>query len=338
MISPAAQSHPHVVDVTRRPDLFIIGAPKSGTTSLYEYLDGHPDVYMSPVKEPFYFCPDVQGGVRRHLRFGDDVEEYLSLFEGAREEKHLGEASTRYFVSRVAPELIHEFQPEARIVAMVRNPVDMIYALHSERVFHDAEDITDFEQALAADDDRRAGQRLPDGANELGAVYREHARVGEQLERWIDVFGRNNIHVIVFDDFSTNTPGAFQELLTFLDVDPLYRPPSFAIHNASHRQRRGPVRALLDSRLAQSIRRDVLPSVLGQGTTSRVARSLRRSRLVRRPTSRAALNPDLLLQLQREFGPDVALLSELLDRDLGALWFGVPSRLRTVSPHAGSGS
>src|SRR3954453_4619773 len=102
----------------RRPDFFIVGAPKSGTTSLYDWLDGHSQVYMSPVKEPFYFCGDVQGGLRRLYSYPADEVRYLELFADARTDQMSGEASTRYLVSYEAAGLVAAFQPMARAIAM----------------------------------------------------------------------------------------------------------------------------------------------------------------------------------------------------------------------------
>ena len=130
----------------RRPDFFIVGAPKAGTTSLYDWLAGHPQLYMSPVKEPMYFCPDVQGGLRRLYAHPADEQRYLELFADARPAQSAGEASTRYLVSRMAPGLVHDFTPDARAIAMLRNPVDLVHALHNERVSLGAEPILRFRE------------------------------------------------------------------------------------------------------------------------------------------------------------------------------------------------
>ncbi len=305
-----------------RPNFFIIGAPKSGTTSLYDYLVGHPDVYMSPVKEPYYFSPDVEGGLRRRLHYGADEDQYLALFADARGEKRLGEASTRYLVSRVAPRYIKEFAPDARLIAMVRNPVDFVYAVHNERVSQGAEDVEDFEEALALDEERRRGERLPPGSNGLGAVYRDKAMFGEQLARWLQVFDRSQILVIVFDDFARDTPGTFREVLEFLEVDPDYAPASFAASNPSHRIRGGAVRALVRSAPARAVVHGLLPRLFGQGTTSRLSHRFWHSRLMRRANPRAPLSNELRRRLEAEFEADVTLLGELLSRDLRSEWFG----------------
>jgi hypothetical protein len=309
----------------KRPDLFIVGAPKSGTTSLYDYLDGHPEIYMSPVKEPIYFAPDMQAGFKHRFTYGVDETAYLDLYADARDEKHLGEASTRYLASHQAPNLIHEFEPSSRIVAILRNPVEMIYALHNERVSHGAEDVVDFESALALDDERRAGRKLPHGSNAMGAVYRDNARFGEQVQRWVDTFGRDRVLVIIFDDFAAETPGQFRRVLEFLEVDPNYQPAEFAVSNASHKSRGGVVRRLFESRLARWGRRKALPAVVGENNAARMARRVRHSRLNRRPNPRPPMRPELVRELQDEFMGDVAHLGRLTGRDLTKEWFGRPS-------------
>jgi hypothetical protein len=304
-----------------RPSFFIVGAPKSGTTSLYDWLVGHPQVYMSPVKEPFYFCPDVQGGLRRLYAYPADEQRYLELFADARAGQVCGEASTRYLVSHEAPEHVREFAPGARAIAMLRNPVDMVHALHGERVSLGAEPIEDFATAMAADADRREGKHLPPNANPLGSVYRDTAMYSGQLERWFDALGRDCIHVIVFDDLTANGEAQFVRVLDFLGVDRDYRPQSFAASNRSHRVRGGPVRAVLNSAPAQWTAHRGLPAVLGENRTQRLARQFRMSRVNRERVARSSITPEMRAKLEADFRPDVERLSHLLDRDMTALWF-----------------
>ena len=155
---------------------------------------------------------------------------------------------------------------------MLRNPVEVIYALHNERVSQGVEELVDFEEALAADDDRRVGRRLPAGANALGAVYRDSARFGEQLERWLADFGRDRVHAIVFDDFVADTPTEFRKVLQFLSVDDSYLPSTFAASNVSHQRRRGPMGAILSSRGVGIARQRLLPAIVGEEGAARLAR------------------------------------------------------------------
>jgi hypothetical protein len=305
----------------RRPNLFIIGAPKSGTTSLYEYLRGHPDVFMSVMKEPFYFSPDVVSGPRRRqLRHPVDEAAYLDLFADARAERWVGEASTGYMVSDVAAKLVAEFEPDARMIAMLRNPVDVAHALHDERVSHGTEEITDFQAALDAEPDRHAGKRLPAGTSRLGATYLPSGRFAEQLERWFSAFSRERVHVVVFDDFAADTAASFEEVLRFLDVDAGYRPSSFEIHNPSHRMRTGVVGTHRRSRAGRVLRK-LVGRVAGDRRATRLAREARHSRLARSSSAREPLSPALRDRLEAEFADDVARLGDMLGRDLASLWF-----------------
>lgn len=305
-----------------RPNLFIIGAPKTGTTSLYEYLSGHPDVYMSPYKEPMFFCPDVHGfhGQAR-LAYGTEDAPYLALFADARDEKWLGEATTRYLVSHEAARLVHEFNPEAAAIAMLRNPVDLVHALHNERISQGNEPITDFAQAIAADEPRSRGELLPGEMNALGSVYRESATFTTPLKRWFDELGRERVHVIVFDDFALDVAGELRRTLEFLGIDPDYQPANLGARNTSHRQRRT-VRRMLDSRVGTLLSDDVARRLLGSNARARLAYRFRKSRLNRRKVMREPMPAALRRQLEQQFRPDVAALSELLDRDLVSLWFG----------------
>jgi sulfotransferase family protein len=305
-----------------RPNLFIVGAPKAGTTSLYEYLAGHPQVYMSPFKEPMYFCPDVHAyRARNPFVYGDDESAYLALFDDARAETRLGEATTRYLVSHEAARLVADFAPDAVAVAMLRNPVDLVYALHNERVSQANEPITDFEQAMAADERRSRGVDLPGSMNPLASVYREAARFAEPLARWFDALGRDRVHVIVFDDFARDPATQLREVLEFAGVATDYDPPSYSARNPSHRQRKA-VRRVLDSRIGTFIYDDLAGALLGGNTRARLALRFRHSRLNRRQVERDPMLAPLRSRLEDEFRADVEATGKLIGRDLAGLWFG----------------
>jgi hypothetical protein len=292
------------INVKRRPDLFIIGAAKCGTTTLYEWLKGHPQVFMSPAKEPRYFAPDLDSGSGNDLVHGRDRDRYLALFAGATTEKRLGEASVRYIYSKAAPRLIHEFQPRPYIVAMLRNPIDMMHSMHAQRLYEGVERQTDFEQALAAD-----------------GTYTERARFAAQLRPWFETFGRERVHVIIFEDMVRDPAAVFRQLLDFLEVDPEWQPKAFAAYNTSHAPRSQLLRRLTKSRLPQWLVWQVLPRIIGDRGTRRLVRAFRHSPIDRRPAPRAPLSPALRQRLEVEFADDVAAVSELLDRDLAALWW-----------------
>ncbi len=183
---------------------------------MYSYLNEHPQVYMSPKKEPQFFAADVFG----HQRNVIAVEDYRRCFERADGARVVGEASTAYMVSRIAAEQIKSYSPGARILVMLRNPIDVMHALHSERLFMNTEHITDFGKAIHSDDARfwRAGRWK--GQRVIRPSYREVASFPAQLKRFVDVFGRDRVHVVVYDDFRTDLAAEYAKLLAFLGVDP----------------------------------------------------------------------------------------------------------------------
>ena len=292
---------------------------------MHRYLQEHPEVYMSRTKEPGYFAPDVQGA-RPDQPFTHPADEaaYLSLFDHATDQRWLGESSTNYLMSLRAPDLIPEFEPEARAIAMVRNPVDLMYSLHSERVAGDSEWLTDFGEAVAADDDRRSGKRMPKRHSGFGVAYRDNALLGEQVARWIGKLGRDRVHVVVFDDFAKDTPAEFQKVLRFLGIESTFRPQSFDVYNASHKKRGGAarlVRPLLRNRFSRWVSGRALPALIGETRTVRLAKRFGARRLTKEAQERAPLDPAVRRQLESEFTDDVRMLGGLIGRDLINEWF-----------------
>ena len=309
--------------MTRIPDLFIVGAPKSGTTSVYEWLKGHPDVYMTPVKEPCYYSRDLAADRSGNfLRYGIDRDRYVALFADAGDAKRVGEASTRYLYSKDAPRLIAEEQPEAYVVALLRNPVDMIASLHAHKLAGGTEDLPRLEDALDAEADRQQGKRIPGDSNPHLATYRDRARFGEQLERWYAAFPRDRVHVIVFEELVRDPATNFRRLLEFLDVAPDYQPDAFVAHNPAHGARGGLIRRVGRSRPVQLLAWRMLPALIGDARTRSLSRRIGHSKLQRRAAERATVSAELRKRLEDELRPDVARLSEMLGRDMAATWFG----------------
>ena len=325
--------------MTRTPNLFIVGAPKSGTTSLYEYLKGHPQVFMSVVKEPCYFAADLAfDHSGNFLVYERDAQLYDELFADAGDAKVIGEASTRYLYSHDAAGLIHQASPDSHIVAMLRNPVDMIHSLHAHKLAAGTEDIADFEQALDAEADREQGRRLPAHSNPKLSTYRDRARFGEQLPRWFDEFGRDRVKVIIFEDMVRGPEAEFRSLLEFLGIDPTYVPESFSAHNTAHGARSTLIRRVLNGRFPQWLVWGLLPRVIGDTRTRGLVRRFRHSWFHRKPIARGRMSPELRRRLEDDFAPDVARLSALLGRDMSQLWFGRPAAQVRETPAQPAGA
>jgi hypothetical protein len=312
VIGPLAPPHPAA---QRRPNFFIVGAPRCGTTAMYDYLRAHPDVFMPYFKEPVYFGRDLS---KRSRTF--DEQAYLELFQSSRGERRLGEATVWYLYSETAAEEIKAFAPDARIIIMLRNPVDMMYSLHSLMLLTGNEDISDFEEALAAEPDRARGLRIPKGARRVeGLQYRACGRYAKHVRRYFDTFGRAAVSVITYDDFRRDTASVYRETLEFLAVDPDFR-PDFAVVNRNKAVR---VRAL--QRVTASDLFIRVTARLPGPVLHRLRKGLKR--INTKAEVRPAMSPQLRDRLVRELEPDVTELSSLIGRDLSP-WTDVPAAAR----------
>jgi hypothetical protein len=290
-----------------RPDFFIVGAFKAGTTALYEYLRAHPQVFMPFHKEPNFFGDDL---IRHYGRL--TVDEYLALFRAAAPGQRVGEASTWYLYSASAATEIEAFSPGAQVIVSLRNPIDVMYAQHSQQLFRGDETLADFAAALAAEPARRRGQGLPGPpARPETFFYRHSVRFAAQLERYLDVFGPERMHVLLFDELVADAPTTYRAVLEFLGVDSRFE-PAFAVHNENKRVR--------SSALQKLVFRPPT-ALLG------VARWLRRFPLAHRiretalsinssAEPRNAMDARLRDQLAIEFRPEIERLARLIGRNL----------------------
>jgi hypothetical protein len=291
----------------RRPDFFIVGAPKCGTTALCRYLARNPEIYMCPLKEPHFFGADITTSVSVQ-----DEEEYLALFAGVQDQKRVGESSVWYLYSKRAAAEIKEFSPAASIIVMLRNPVDVMHALHSQLLYIGREEIEDFETALDAESDRKRGLRIPRAATlKDHFFYRECVAYTEQIRRYVDVFGRENVRILIFDDFIADTPLVYRDTCKFLGVT---APADirFEVVNANKRVRSKRLRALVDDP-PLTLRK------LGKPFTTRGLRHSALNRLRQLNTKyepRRPMTPELRRRLQAEALPEVERLSNFLGRDL----------------------
>ena len=200
----------------KKPNFFIIGAPKCGTTALSEYLRGHPNIFFSQPKEPYFFATDFP-----NHRQCSDLDDYLGLFHGTSSSNYLavGEGSAGYLYSRDAVRNIYDYIPGARLIIMLRNPVDMVHALHSQFLRDFEEEEEDFESAWNLQELRKSGKRLPKRCRTPAFLqYRHVGKLGAQMERLLDIFPKDQIKVILFEDFVADTKCIYEDVLAFLHV------------------------------------------------------------------------------------------------------------------------
>lgn len=294
-----------------RPNLFVVGAPKSGTTSLHRYLGQHPDIYMSPAKEPRHFCADLD--MDPGLRICDR-EQYLCLFEGAGSAAWRGESSVYYLYSKQAPAEILTMSPDARFIIMLRNPVDMVFALHGQFLYSGNETISDFPAALAAEERRSAGLDIPRSAQfPMGLQYTKMGRYHDHVEHYLNAAGRDRVFVALFDNLVTNARELMRRVFRFLDIDES-APLALTPHNRRKDKDMSMVRLtrFLKShpRMASVVHRLPQPSRL---RARKVLASLGGLFSVTAPEE---VPPETRVQLATEFRPDVERLGRLLGTDL----------------------
>jgi hypothetical protein len=232
-----------------KPDLFIVGAPKCGTTAWAEYLGSHPAIFFSPVKEPHYFCSDFPGW--QHVKTESD---YLDLFAHAGAEPVIGEASVWYLQSEVAAQAIRRFNPESRILIFVRDQADYLRSLHNHAIFNGDECITDFETAWRVSG-RRDSSDISATCREPRLLdYRQCGRFSEQVERYFDAVPENQIRVFHFRDWSREPRSTYLEIMRFLGLEDDGRIEFPRINLPKHRRTRwigpffrNPPRTLIES-------------------------------------------------------------------------------------------
>lgn len=282
----------------KEPNLFIVGAPRCGTTSLWSYLRGHPEVFMPAEKELYFFDSDLWG----NEAWAPSLPQYLEHFAAAGHRKKVGEATPSYLRSERAPEAIKRFSPQAQIIIMLRNPVDVMYSLHSQGLRYGTEPMIDFEAGLEADRGRT-------GRDQQG--YREFTNFPRQVSRYFTLFGRENVHTIIYDDLQKDSAVVGADVLRFLGVDPSFGRP-FPRANSNRQVRSARLDALLREppRSLRRFGRALTPHWL----RSRISHRLQNSNLPVK--ARPPMNPWLRERLEEEFAPNIEKLSRLLGRDL----------------------
>jgi hypothetical protein len=307
----------------RAPDFFIVGHHKSGTTAMYEMLRRHPQIYMPDMKEPEFFGRKhagrraSAGSPGRPQTFGESrpqtLAEYLSLFDAAAPEQRVGEASPSYLRSATAAALIAEVRPDARIIAILREPASFLQSFHLQMVRNHVQSEWDLRKAIANEGIARDGDRVHQ--------YTDRVRYVDQLRRYHDAFSHEQVLVLIYDDFLADNDGTLRAVLRFLDVDPDVSIPrvdanaTIAPRNRrldawelALRSGRGPI-----SRGAKATFRALTPDRVGR----QVVRALHRNVIY---GSAAAPEESLTVELRSRFKGEVVALSEYLNRDLVRLW------------------
>ena len=306
---------------SRIPNFFIVGKPKAGTTALHQLLAQHPDIFMSSYKEPHHFhLEHAQAGVERNRgMFGlayKDRDKYLGLFKDATDEKIVGESSTGYLFSKTAAREIAKFNPDAKILMVLREPVDFMHSFHSQLLRSANENEPDFRVALSLEDSRKKGKNIPFTATyPENLLYFDQAHYANQVKRFFDAFDSRDIKVVIYEDLRADNLRVFREILEFLEVDPEFK-PEFSDVNETRRVRFPKLAGWLVF-LADK-RKYPIQKWMPAWLLKPVRGTMRRIFYTKGP--REKLDPELRLELARKLKPDVIELGEFLGIDLAKKW------------------
>lgn len=301
----------------KKPNFFIAGSPRCGTTALYTYLSEHPQIFMPEVKEIHYFSDDFANIRKIAWKTRDD---YLKLFERA-DKSHLavGEASPFYLFSKSALQNIHAFDPNAKIIITIRNPIEFVQSLHQLNVSLLRETEVDFRQAWQLEPLRRQGLHIPPSARHAEILfYSELGQFGKHIERLFNIFPRDQVKIVLLEELSQNPRRVYKEILSFLNVPDDGR-TVFPQINAGFKNRSNFIAKILHP--PAKIYDPVLKTVSLLGPDFMKVVSMIFSRLERLNTTRASrdpINPELRAHLLEYFSPDIEKLSALIERDLSA--------------------
>jgi hypothetical protein len=293
------------------PNFLIIGAAKAGTTSLHHYLRQHPEIYMAgPKKELRFFALegeklDFRGpGDQKALRFSiTDVEAYRRKFDGVSDEKAIGESSPLYIYSPKAPGRIAHYIPDAKLIAVLRNPVERAYSCFLHLVRDGREPLDDFSQALREEEARIERNYEP------GWHYKEGGFYYAQLSRYFGLFDRQRIRVYLYEDWKADPTGVLGDIFEFLEVDKRFVPDMSVRHNVSGVPRNKTLHALLTK--SSPIKAGIKPLIPTR--FRKLVWTNLKNRNLREPPS---LSPEVRGQLIETYREDVLKLQALIGRDL----------------------
>lgn len=296
----------------RRPNLFLIGAQKSGTTTLATLLSCHPQIFFCSPKEPGFLAfgergyPFPTGSGEPAAASGWVIREestYLQLFARApRETRYLGDASTWYLAEPGTAERIHAFSPDARIVVILRHPAERAYSAWCHARRDGEEPLADFADALAAEAERQRPSHL--------LRYRAMGHYAGQLKPYLDTFGQERVLVLRYEDLRDAVDALWRQCLLFLDLDPSLPAPTAYQQNRSGMPRSRLLQRLLKHEGFKGTMKRLLPTPLAAWSKAQ----LDRLNLARFPP----MPPTMREALVAEYREEISELEAMTGLDLSA--------------------
>ena len=295
------------------PNFLLIGAQKAGTTALNYYLKEHPQIYMSPIKEPGFFDfenqkPNFVGPGDRELydHVPTDIESYRQLFQGVSDEIAIGEATTWYLYSSKAPERIKHYIPDVKLIIILRNPVDRAYSAFLHTIRDKREPITDFAQALK-EEETRINHNW-----EYIWYYKQMGFYYGQLKRYFHLFDRSQIKVYLYEDLKDNPIALMQDICQFLNIDQTLISGSPPRRNVSGFAKNKLLDRFLEKQNAQWIKTPFKLFLSSKMRENIVINLKNKNR------TKPQISPAVKIELTKIYRKDVLKLQELIERDLSS--------------------
>ena len=286
-------------------NFIIIGAAKCGTTSLCHYLGQHPQIFISPEKEPRFFAPEfytkfTNGPVRKgSIRPEMSIEEYEQLFEGITTEKAIGEASTEYIFLPEVPRRIKDTIPDVKLISILRDPSERAFSAYCYQMRDGVESLS-FEEALK-DEPRRARENW-----RPGWLYKQTGFYFEQLSRYFNIFEPHQLKVYLYEELDQKPLRTLRDIFNFLEVDSDFV-PDLSRKNVSALPKNLMVNRLLSNQSPISFLKPYLP---------KPARSFFRYIKRKNKTSKPDLPQEMRKELVKTYKDDILRLQDLIQRDL----------------------
>ncbi len=280
------------------PNFFVVGAGKSGTSSLYYYLDQHPDIFMAHVKEPNFFSAAEIRGQKYHYRkikLIENLDEYLNLFAKADSEKAIGDVSPSYLFRKSAAGNIFNFNPAAKIIMILRNPVTRAYSDYLMDLGGGHYD-NSFEDMVF----RRINVPQAD-------IYYQIVERGfyyEQVKRYIDLFGKERVKIFLFENLKVDALQVVKTIFAFLGVDSSVK-IDVSLKINPYKSPKGIVKLIYYNQMTRSLTKNLLPNSLKD--------IIMKYFFI---TAKPAMDTDTATYLTNIFRKDILHLQELIDQDL----------------------
>jgi hypothetical protein len=288
-------------------------------------LKRHPQAFLSPIKEPQFLAEDMRPRFEqeRGKQLPQTLAQYLALFDGARPEQQVGEATPSYLFSRTAAARIAELQPAARCIAVLREPADFLRSLHMQLLRSHVETEPDLGRALALEPERAEGRHVPARSHMPQLLaYSEHVRYADQLARYHAVLPADHVLVLIYEEFRADNEQALHTVTEFLGLD--------ADHSLQPLEVKRTQRTMRSHRADDILRsvtqgefppikaaRASVKAVTPRSLRYRALGAARRTAVFREPPP---VDERLMSELRRRFAGEVEAISEYLGRDLVRLW------------------